>query len=181
MKPTDILKHEHQIVLAVLDGAECEARNIQATGAVDAAKAAQTVDFLRIFVDKCHHSKEERQLFPKLQERGMPGDTGPIAVMLHEHTLGRKEVSAIAVALGKFNNGDSSAAKLIAEHLLAYADLLRSHIDKENNVLFMMADQILTPVDQEELYAAFEAIEVEEIGEGVHEHYHQFAHELMKH
>ena len=181
MKPTDVLKHEHKIVLAVLEGAEREAQHIQATGKVDTDKVAKVVDFLRNFVDKCHHSKEEKRLFPKLQERGMPGDTGPIAVMMHEHALGRNEVAAIADALGRFTGGDTGAAPPLAEHLLAYAALLCGHIDKENNVLFAMADELLTPADQDQLYAAFEAIEAEEIGEGVHEQYHQFAHELMKH
>jgi len=181
MRPTDVLKHEHKIVLAVLDGAEREAMNIQATGKVNTDKVAKIVDFLRTFVDRCHHSKEERKLFPKLQERGMPGNAGPIAVMLHEHTLGRNEVSAIAGALDEFTGGVADAAKPLAEHLLGYVNLLRGHIDKENNVLFAMADKILTTADQEELYGAFEAIEAEEIGEGVHEQYHQFAHELMEH
>lgn len=35
MTPTDMLKHEHKIVLAVLSGAEQEAQNIQTTGEVD--------------------------------------------------------------------------------------------------------------------------------------------------
>ena len=181
MTPTEVLKHEHKIVLAVLEGAAREAQNIQATGTVDTEKVAKIVDFLRVFVDKCHHAKEERELFPKLQERGMPGDTGPIAVMLHEHALGRAEVAVIADALGRLTGGDTSAAAPLAEHLLVYAKLLREHIDKENGILFVMADRILTPADQENLGRAFETIETEEIGAGVHEQYHQFAHELMKH
>lgn len=181
MKPTDVLRHEHKIVLAVLEGVEREARDIQTTGKVDTDKLAKVVDFLRIFVDKCHHSKEERQLFPRLQERGMPGDTGPIAVMLHEHTLGRIEVKAIAEALDTYRGGDRSATTALSEHLLAYAALLQGHIAKENNVLFVMADQILSAADQDELSVAFDKIEAEEIGEGVHEEYHQFAHEMMTH
>lgn len=181
MKPTDTLKHEHKIVLAVLDGAEREARNIQATGKVDTDKVRKIVDFFRTFVDKCHHSKEERRLFPRLEERGVPRGGGPIAVMLYEHAQGRNETAAIADALNKFSGGDAGAAEALAEHLLAYAKLLREHIDKENNILFAIADRVLTPEDQDELSAAFEAIEAEEIGEGVHEQYHQFAHELMNH
>ena len=181
MTPTEVLKHEHQIVLAVLEGAEREAQNIQATGAVDGEKVAKIVEFLRIFVDKCHHAKEERKLFPKLQERGMPGNTGPIAVMLHEHALGRAAVAAIADALDSFTGGDADAAPLLAAHLLDYVRLLREHIAKENDILFVMAERMLTPEDREGLDKAFAAIEAEEIGAGVHEQYHQFAHELMKH
>jgi hemerythrin-like domain-containing protein len=57
---------------------------------------------------------------------------------------------------------------------------LRAHIDKENNILFPMADQLFTPKDQEELIEAFEKVEAEEMGEGVHEKYHQLAHDLAK-
>jgi len=58
--------------------------------------------------------------------------------------------------------------------------LLRAHIDKEDNVLFPMADQLLTAADQKELTEAFEKVEAEEIGEGVHDKYHQLAHELAE-
>lgn len=36
MTPTEILKHEHQIILKVLDAAEREVQRIQAGGTVDA-------------------------------------------------------------------------------------------------------------------------------------------------
>ena len=179
MKPTDILKHEHKIALAVLDGAEREARNIQSTGAVDTEKIGKMVDFFRTFLDKCHHSKEERHLFVALQEHGLPAEGGPIAVMLHEHTLGRAEVAAIAGALEQYSGGDSNAAVALAAHLLSYVDLLHSHIDKENNV-FEMADR-LCPAGTGGASRAFDALEAEEMGEGVHEQYHQFAHDLMEH
>ncbi len=180
MKPTDVLKHEHKIVLAVLDGAEREAQNIQNTGKVDTDKVAKIVDFLRTFVDECHHSKEERRLFPKLQEHGMSGEVGPIVVMLREHNEGRRRVAAIADTLQSVEKGGPEAARALALQLREYSELLRDHIDKEDSVLFNMADMVLTAIDEEQLVAAFDAIEAEEIGEGVHEQYHQFAHELMK-
>ena len=48
---------------------------------------------------------------------------------------------------------------------------------KEDNILYPMADGILTPADQAELAAAFDQVEAEEMGEGTHERYHQLAHE----
>jgi len=181
MNPTDTLKHEHQIVLAVLDGAQREAQNIERTGTVDTEKVARMLDFFKNFVDKCHHSKEERQLFPRLEERGIAHEGGPIACMLHEHTLGRDEIANITAALAKYKQGHTEAGNALAKSLLAYVELLREHIDKEDNILFTMADRVLTPEDKAELAEAFDKIESEEIGEGVHEQYHQFAHELMEH
>jgi len=181
MNPTEILKNEHKVVLIILDGAEREAKNIQSTGSVDTEKVAKMLDFFKNFVDKCHHSKEERQLFPTLEKRGMAHEGGPIECMLQEHTLGRNEIAAITANLEKVKAGDADAAKPLAAAMLAYVELLRNHIDKEDNILFTMADRVLTPEDNEELTKAFDKIESEEMGEGVHEQYHQFAHELMEH
>src|SRR5664280_1393811 len=66
MSPTETLNHEHKIVLMVLEGAEREATAIKAGAAVHAEKVEQMVDFFKNFVDRCHHAKEERHLFPAL-------------------------------------------------------------------------------------------------------------------
>jgi hemerythrin-like domain-containing protein len=54
----------------------------------------------------------------------------------------------------------------------------RNHIGKENEVLFPMADGILTSDDQRRLVIEFDRIESEEVGAGVHEKYHAMAREL---
>jgi hemerythrin-like domain-containing protein len=178
MSATDILRHEHQIILLVLDGVEREAERIRETGAVQADTVAEMVDFFQSFADRCHHQKEERLLFVRMRERGMPAGRGPIASMLHEHDQGRALVSAIAQALLQAEAGDPQAIASVHENLQAYVLFLRAHIDKEDNVLFPVADQLFTPQDQEMLVAAFDQVEAEEIGEGVHDKYHQWAHDL---
>jgi len=178
MTPTEILKHEHQIILLVLQGAEREVHNITASGQIDAAKMDKLVDFFRNFTDRCHHSKEERQLFPALAERGIPVEGGPIGVMLAEHEEGRKHVRAIAEALPAASADEAAAIATVQDELADYIELLRAHIDKENSVLFVMADRVLSAEDQVALAEAFERVETEEIGEGVHEQYHHLAHEL---
>ena len=180
MTPTETLKHEHQIILLVLTGAEREVTQIGETGRVSAETVGEMVDLFRNFVDRCHHAKEERHLFPRMQERGIPREGGPIEVMLHEHDLGRAHVRAMAEALPQAAEGDAEAAATVAEHLGGYAELLRAHIDKENTILFVIADQVLTAEYQRELEEAFERLEAEEIGAGVHEKYHQLAHRLAE-
>lgn len=169
MTPTEELKHEHKIVLLVLEGAQ---KQINLPEGPESATMNELLDFFVNFVDRCHHTKEEKYLFPKLEERGIPRDGGPIGVMLSEHDQGRKLVSNMKQEL--------SPAKVDAlkEDLLRYVQLLRSHINKENEILFVMADKTLTEAEQQELSKAFAKVEAEEIGEGVHEKYHQLAHRL---
>jgi hemerythrin-like domain-containing protein len=178
MTPTQTLRHEHEIILHVLDAAQREVETIEATGTLHADNIEKMVDFFRNFADRCHHMKEEQQLFVRLGERGMPTHTGPVAVMLSEHETGRNFVRTIVAALPKARANDSDAIQLIGASLAGYSNHLRSHIAKENNILFPMADRVLTAADQTELAAAFDRVEAEEIGEGVHEKYHQLAHEL---
>jgi hemerythrin-like domain-containing protein len=178
MTPTETLKHEHQIILLVLDAVEREAQLMEKEGQLRAQRVEQMVDFFRNFADGCHHAKEEKLLFVKMHERGMPLQGGPLAAMLYEHDEGRKRVSAVADALPPASDGDPAALAAVRDNLVGYVQLLRAHIAKENGVLFPMADQLLTPQDQQELTAAFDRVEAEEIGEGVHEKYHELAHQL---
>lgn len=178
MLPIETLKHEHQIVLHALAGAEKIVQKIRKTNKVDFELIQKLIDFSKNFVDGCHHSKEEKQLFPKLVQKGFGLHSGPLAVMLSEHDEGRKYIADIAKDLELIKKGDISYAEQLADDIEGYIELLTNHIDKENNVLFEMALQTLTNEEQQELSQEFDRIESEEIGEGVHEYYHQIAHEL---
>lgn len=178
MKPTDSLRHEHTIVLMMLQGAENTAHSIQSLETVDIARIEKIIDFSRNFTDRCHHSKEENHLFERLGVRGMPKTTGPVAVMLAEHARGRDLIKAISAALSDVKNGRPEAVGNLHSALLGYVDLLRAHIMKENNVLFPMSDRILTAEDQAGLERSFDEVESREMGAGLHEKYHQIAREL---
>ena len=178
MTPIEILKHEHEVILMVLDAAQREAQTLGATATVDAERIRKFLDFFRNFADRCHHAKEENHLFRRMIERGFPSEAGPIAVMLAEHDQGRAHLKAVEESLALASSGDASAAAEVRDHLIGYAELLRQHIDKENNVLYVMADQILAEQDQSDLSEAFDRVEAEEMGEGTHEKFHRLAHEL---
>jgi hemerythrin-like domain-containing protein len=179
MNPTETLKHEHQIVLLIMQAAESEVKHIAETGSLRHERIEQIVDFSKNFTDRCHHAKEEKHLFVMLQQRGIPSGSGPVAMMLAEHEMGRKLIRTIAEALLDARAGKASAMTSVKDNLKAYVELLRNHIQKEDNVLFPMADRLLSAADQQALAAEFERVEAEEMGEGTHEKYHQMAQGLL--
>ena len=61
-------------------------------------------------------------------------------------------------------------------YAVKYRDLMRNHIDKENNALFVMADKVLDDARQNELFEKFETHEETVIGHGVHEELHSMIH-----
>ena len=147
---------------------------------LDAASARQAVDFFQNFADRCHHAKEEEHLFPALEAHGFSRAYGPTGVMLHEHEQGRRYLQGIAAAIDQAAAGDAAFQWRFTEQAWAYIELLRQHIAKENQRLFVMADERLTEDDQQALLDAFAAVEDEEMHAGIHEKYLQMADEMAQ-
>lgn len=178
MKPTEDLVHEHNAIKIMLSIMDKIAENINAGKGVDTNDVEKIVEFLKTFADKCHHGKEENSLFPALVAAGIPNEGGPVGVMLHEHVIGRGFINDINSSTEKYKTGSSDSIKLIADGLLNYTNLLQNHIQKEENILFKMADKVLSTQVQENIYEQFEIIEEEVVGQGVHERFHELLNQL---
>lgn len=105
------------------------------------------IDFSKNFTDVCHHSKEEKSLFPALEQSGMPRNMGGhIAMMLldHKHSKNiatRMEESAKEYLLSK------NSVKLIND-MQQYVQHVTEHLWKENNRLFVMAESRLQRISE---------------------------------
>ena len=163
---TKILRQEHEVILPVLDATERAALSLENGAALSPRVLADTVEFLKLFADRQHHGKEEDLLFPELVEKGMPQNGGPVGVMLMEHQIGRSHIARMAEAGDAYRNGDQSAGAQWADAALDYVALLREHIAKENNLLFVMAERILSPADQQRLAQKFENVDKHKMGDG---------------
>lgn len=113
------------------------------------------VDIIRNFADGIHHAKEEDIFFPFLANRGFSNSQGPVVVMLNEHQTGRNFVRGMSENISLYRNGNKAALEKIYFYMRSYAQLLQSHISKENNILFRMADKVLSDKDQENLLSEF--------------------------
>jgi hemerythrin-like domain-containing protein len=127
----------------------------------DIAHIETIVDIIRNFADGLHHAKEENLFFPFLATKGFSEQQGPVAVMLHEHVLGRNFVKGMDISIELYKKGDRSALGEIHKNMQGYSDLLRNHIGKENNILFRMADNALSEADHHQLLSRFEEAEKE--------------------
>ena len=158
LHPVDVLMDEHRLIERVLDAVEQRASALQ-DGPFPGDFFRKAVDFIRNFADGRHHFKEEECLFPMLGEHGLPKEGGPVACMLHEHTLGRECVAGISNNLEAAEAGSKEAAALVRQNALAYVELLRQHIYKEDNILFRMARQLIAGTEAERLYASYAGAE----------------------
>jgi len=171
MTPTEILMGEHRVIETVLSCLETMAARCEERGTVDAKSAHEAVDFFRGFADRCHHGKEEAELFPALEARGFSHDQGPTAVMRAEHVEGRRFLAEIDRAIDGAAAAAPRAARTFVESARRYVALLREHIQKEDHCLFPMADGALTSEDQAALLERFERVEHHDLGVGAHGRY----------
>ena len=144
--PTDILRDEHRIILRALELVERAAARPSSE-----AWWADAIAWLRTFADRSHHAKEETALFPAMVKAGVPSEGGPIAVMLDEHEEGRRLIRTMEMSTG--------SARVVA--CRAYVSLLRAHIDKENEIVFPLAEAVLDERAMHELRRAFDTVELE--------------------
>jgi hemerythrin-like domain-containing protein len=168
-KSLEILMNEHRLIEQVLNCLEKIVARCGVDGRLDKESAQQALDFFRTFADRCHHGKEEKQLFPLLETRGMGSPCGPLAVMYREHELGRLYVQNMESTLEAAAAGSQDAVRGFAEHAQSYIQLLREHIGKEDHCLFSNAERALSSHEDSQLVAAYEKFEAEEIGQEKHQ------------
>ncbi|MFB3887773.1 MAG: hemerythrin domain-containing protein [Thermodesulfobacteriota bacterium] len=180
MTPTEQLKEEHQGILLMLKILEKVCDRLDSKEKAKEDHLERVVEFFRIFVDKCHHGKEEDLLFPEMETSGIPKERGPIGAMLLEHEQGRTYVRGMGDAVVKFKKGEATASVEFTKNARRYIPLLSDHIDKENNILFPMGEKAISRKKQEELLEAFEELERERIGVGTHEAFHKLLHQLQE-
>lgn len=180
MEATKILMDEHRVIERVLAALQTAAERVTSGEEMRPAFFINAALFIKNFADGCHHRKEEGVLFIAMNEAGIPTQGGPIGVMLAEHEQGRVFTRAMREAAEKWDAGNLSAKTAVTHNALGYVALLRQHIHKEDNILFPMADRVISAERGEKVDAEFERIEAEDTGAGVHEKYLALAEILEK-
>ena len=148
IKVTEALSREHQAVLNQLDLFE------EALQKFDEKGIRATVGFFdeRIVL---HRRTEEEVLFPAVG-RHIGVEHGPIAHMLEEHRIEKQRIEQIREALTRWP--DPHAKESIRAAGYTILDLLRAHIEKEDNNLFPLSEEMLTPEEKSSVRDGFEAI-----------------------
>ncbi len=156
--PTEMLKEDHQHVLQKLDALEDITHHLDKKGEV----AAKLKDLAAFFKTEfwVHFTKEEEALFPEI-EKVIPREGGPTGMMFIEHEDLRKTNSRLQPAIADYlrDSDNAEARGVIQRDGTHFVELLRNHIDKEDNILFMMADMHLDQAQIDKVAKLFASIE----------------------
>jgi len=142
--PIQALKREHDAALEQLGRMEL------AVADLNGVRRSQAIQVLRSGLQylerevRAHGALEEEVLYPTLG-RHVPRQT--IEVMLQEHKELWWEMDQLDHAL----RSAEPRSNEVRWHAIALVDLLRRHIDKENNVIFLMTAQMLSEREYRDL------------------------------
>jgi hemerythrin-like domain-containing protein len=145
MDATETLMTEHRLIERVIEAlhAFADAESRKTTDAKE--ELGRFVTFIREMADGVHHGKEEEILFAAMVEAGFPRHAGPVGVMLAEHDEGRRHVAVLRALAQQAAPWSADDRQALVEAAGGYGDLLRAHIQKEDQILYPMAEARLAP------------------------------------
>ncbi len=153
MAATTILRSEHEAILRMVEAIEVLARRIQHGRPVPPAAIAAATEWFSTVAHRIHRDKEEEILFPALSAKGLREGPGCIGALLAFHEDGREAFKRMLVSMAE---GDCESW---AQAVWAYAEMMRLHIRREDDVIFGLADSLLGEQEQMVLAQGFAAID----------------------
>ncbi len=135
--PLDTLHREHELIAAVLDAIDEEARRMQRAYEVRLGFWLQALDFLEHFADEDHHGKEAEVLWPMLERAGVGRQHGPLAQLAADYEQGRTARGRMVEALA------SQDVPGLATAATSCTRQMRRQIEKEETLLLPLAGELL--------------------------------------
>ncbi len=148
MKPIGPLMMEHRLIERMLALLTREHRRLIETGNVDHEFFDASILFLKTYVDKFHHGKEENILFKELAEKPLsPEDRKMLNELIEEHGRTRKAVERLESARRQ-QVDKKPAITEITKHMETLTKWYPVHIEKEDKHFFVSSMNYLSEQEQ---------------------------------
>jgi DUF438 domain-containing protein len=172
---TELLMADHEMTERVFDAF----RQALDERSPSPAIVADALEYFTGYVERCHSHKEEDHLFPLLESRGMPTQSGPLAVMLMEHQYSADALQTLKRLAHDYIAGRREVLPQLRDTFAEYAGVLKDHFWKENDILFPMARRLLEETDAARVAAGIAAVEAS-IGPDTRERYFALAQRIIE-
>lgn len=109
-------------------------------------------------------------------------ESGPLAVMMYEHDAGRNLIGEISTSLDKLTAKQDvkEETQNFSQNVKSFCELLAGHIQKEDRILYPMAEQAIEAHDMKELNRLVEEYEAKAETMGIQENFNKIADDLIK-
>ena len=155
-KALTIIRDEHRTISAILHGMEYLVRKIRAQSKkIDPRVFHAMLYYLDTFSERAHHPKEDQFLFSALRSRGA-GAQALITELEKEHAGGEDALRRLAQALNRYEQGGEKEFSGFEGAVERFVGSYREHMRKEEELLFPLAEKLLTKEDWAGIDRAFE-------------------------
>ena len=157
--PIGILLEEHKMLQQITEKLVMLTEKVQRAEIPDSV--IEELSQLKHIVDELleaekHYLREENALFPVLERHGI---SEPPAIMWMEHNQLREKKKQLKVLIENFTKMNFSDFKRqLGELAKAVNDMLNRHIYKENNILFPVAQRVVTEQEWVDMMKDFDEI-----------------------
>lgn len=165
-----LLQYDHGIVRQVLDVVGELLRSHRADR--HPAEFQEAMAFLEQFLDRFHHAKEEKFLFPAAAEE-CPKVAETLIRLKKEHAQARRMMK---IALKALDEGDVPKAEKEARKLV---DHMTVHISEEENQVFPVIDNCLQLETDAKIHVQYERFMEKEFGKSYYQVAEAFANDIQ--
>jgi hemerythrin-like domain-containing protein len=159
MTAIDALMSEHRMIEQMLTALERQTGRLDRGGDRMVQSLIDFVDLLEQYVDRLHHTKEERRLFEIVIERGLEAEGASVMALIHHHDTGRSHLRDVCSELHRLTQGDRFAPAACAMAARRYAELLRDHIRMEDEEVFPLVARAISAEENLSLATYFAEID----------------------
>ena len=147
-KCTELLSQEHKTILRMTNVlSEMAKKSGERLIKEDVLAILQ---ILRSFADELHQGKEEGSLFPVFMGACSPSEGNAVRHMIFEHNQDRSLMEGIEDAVRNSDPGN------FAKYANRLVEILRTHIYKEDSILFEFVNKALSAEDDKKVVAGFQ-------------------------
>ena len=157
--PLGILLEEHKMLQQIAEKLVMLTEKVQRAETPDSV--IEELSQLKHIADELldaekHYLREENVLFPVLERHGI---SEPPAIMWMEHNQLREKKKQLKALIENFTKMNFSDFKRqLGELAKAVGDMLNNHIYKENNILFPVAQRVITEKEWSDMMEDFDEI-----------------------
>ena len=153
----NISRDEHRSIAAVLHGMKELVFRIRERGAkIDPRVFRAMLYYLDTFSERMHHPKEDQYLFAPLRRLGAGADE-LIAELEREHAQGENALRRVEQCLIRYEEGGEKEFPEFAREIERFVEGYWSHMSKEEERVFPLAEKLFTRSDWEAIDKAFQA------------------------
>jgi len=159
MTPTENLINEHKKINELLDIMSKIALKIKSKDVFYPNDVEEVVKYLINIIENSHHGKEDDVFYPELISSGIPKETAPLSIINYEHLISVNYLKDISSCVVNCKIGNDFSGELLADSLTNYVIAIKNHIQREEEIVFPIANEVFSIEKQNEILQRFEVIE----------------------